>query len=209
MITQSKTDFLSEIFEHILGIAKGVCVIDEEMIFSKEIDNEKRVQQGLSYLHADLELSKNEIRKSLETEFRLKSLETKNKQLEQFNYVASHDLQEPLRTITNFSQLLKTEYGDGLDDTANQYLDFISQSSDRMRELILGLLNYSRLGKESVLKVVNFERILQDIKVDLQTSIAEKNATINISKLPNLWAYKLELRQLFQNLLSNALKFSN
>ncbi len=208
MESKIKEKFLSEVFEHILGISKGVCNIDDEMIINGGSEIEQQVLQGLSYLHADLELNKKELRKAVENEFRLKSLEEKNKQLEQFNYVASHDLQEPLRTITNFSQLLKKDYGDNLDDIGNKYLDFVVQSSERMSELILGLLNFSRLGNGSVLELVNFQNLTQNIQADLQASIAEKNATIQIQKLPNLWGYKLELRQLIQNLISNALKFN-
>jgi len=199
MNNTTEADFLSEVFEHILGISKGVCNIDDTLILNGKSEIEQRVLQGLSYLHADLELGKLELRKALEI---------KNKQLEQFNYVASHDLQEPLRTISNFSQLLKTEHGNDLDSTANQYLDFIIQSSDRMRNLILGLLNFSRLGTGSILKEVNCQQLVQDLQIDLQASIKDKNAIITVDRLPNLWGYELELRQLIQNLISNALKFS-
>lgn len=197
-----------ELFEHILDISNGECEINDEMILQKDSEIEQQVLQGLSYLHADLDLGKIELRKALEAEFRVKTLEAKNKQLEQFNYVASHDLQEPLRTISNFSLLLKTEYGNNLNSTAHQYLEFIIQSSDRMRELILGLLNLSRLGKGSLLTKVNCNKLLEDLQIDLRASITDNNADITVDKLPNLWAYELELRQLFQNLISNALKFS-
>ncbi len=208
MKNNQETNFLPEVFEHILGISKGVCNIDADTILSTKSENEQRVLQGLSYLHEDLEFNKKELLKAMETEYQVKSLEVKNQQLEQFNYVASHDLQEPLRTITNFSQLLKNDYGSTLDSTANQYLDFILQSSERMRNLILGLLNFSRLGKESVRKKVNCQVLVQNILLDLQASIQEKKAVLNVANLPVLQGYELELRQLFQNLISNALKFS-
>ncbi len=207
MINKTETDFLSEVFEYILGISKGECTIDDDAILNGASDNEKRILQGLSYLHEDLKFNKMELVKAMEAEYQIKSLEVKNKQLEQFNYVASHDLQEPLRTITNFSLVLKKNYGKDLDSAANQYLDFIIQSSERMRNLILGLLGFSRLGKESVLTEVNCQQLIQNVQMDLQASIAEKGAIITVDKLPNLWGYKLELRQLFQNLISNALKF--
>jgi len=207
MIDNPTTDFLSEIFEHILGISKGICNIDEATILNTDSEVEQRVLQGLNYLHEDLELNKLELRKAMETEYRVKSLEIKNKQLEQFNYVASHDLQEPLRTITNFSQLLQSEYANNLDSTANQYLDFIIESSERMRNLILGLLNYSRLGRDSVLKKINCHQLVQDLQIDLQASITVNNAIIKVDQLPNLWGYEIELRKLFQHLISNALKF--
>jgi signal transduction histidine kinase len=135
------------------------------------------------------------------------ALLAKNKELEQFAYIASHDLQEPLRSVTSFSQLINEEYRDKIGDTGAQYLDFLMEASGRMRNLIKGLLDYSRLGREAKLSMVDANAVLRDVQVDLSVAIAESKARITVERLPTLLAYETEFRQLVQNLLSNALKF--
>lgn len=137
----------------------------------------------------------------------LEMMETKNQELEQFAYIASHDLQEPLRTISSIVDLLEKQQRDKLDATAISYLNFLSQASSRMRALITGLLEYSRIGKERQLELVDFQAILQELLTDLDATIRESKADIFIDNLPSLPAYPIELRQLFQNLVSNAVKF--
>ncbi|MBT30062.1 MAG: PAS domain-containing sensor histidine kinase, partial [Thalassobius sp.] len=137
----------------------------------------------------------------------MKQLEQKNRELEQFAYIASHDLQEPLHTVKSIVELLNTDYHSKLDEQAKQFLSFIIQSTTRMENLISGLLEYSRIGSQKQLSLVDCNKIVQEVIDDLQTKIAEGNATINIDNLPTIDAYQLELRQLFQNLLSNAVKF--
>ena len=134
-------------------------------------------------------------------------LEFKNKELEQFAYISSHDLQEPLRTVTSFVDLLKKQYGDQLDDKANKYLQFIEQSTFRMRDFITGLLEYSRIGREKRLVFTDCNEVVQHILSDMHTAILEANGEIKVETLPVAVAYQQELRQLFLNLISNALKF--
>ena len=134
-------------------------------------------------------------------------LEQKNKELEQFAYVASHDLQEPLRTIASFVDLLQTQYGNQLDEKGSMYIKYVRQSSERMRNLITDLLNYSRIGKKADPLPVDCNELLQAIRVDLTAVITETGAQLNIGKLPVLNAYETELKQLFQNLIVNAIKF--
>lgn len=134
-------------------------------------------------------------------------LEIKNKELEQFAFIASHDLQEPLRTISSFTELLTEEYGAKFDANANTYVRFISQSAIRMRDLISGLLEYSRLGNKIVLEQTDCNEILNRTLTNLYASINESGAVIKAEQLPVLKAYPIELELLFQNLIGNAIKF--
>jgi len=138
---------------------------------------------------------------------RARQLEIKNKDLEQFAYVASHDLQEPLRTVTGFAKLLERNYAKELDKNANEYLQFISEAALRMSELIKGLLAYSRIGINRELGWVDGKTLLQHSLRDLQAQIEKSGAIIKVGKLPQLKGYPIELRVLFQNLISNAIKF--
>ncbi len=134
-------------------------------------------------------------------------LVSKNKELEQFTYIASHDLQEPLRSVTSFSQLLDEEYRDKIGEEGGQYLDFLMEASTRMRNLIKGLLDYSRLGREAQLVTIKAGDVLAEVLVDLSTAITESKAAITIDALPTITGYETEFRQLMQNLMSNAIKF--
>ena len=138
---------------------------------------------------------------------RYAQLEAKNNEMEQFTYIASHDLQEPLRTVSSFAALLNRDYGDRLDDNGKQYLHYISQSTGRMTELIKGLLFYARIGRERKIELVDCNQLVAAVKEDLHLSITQTNAQITVSDLPVLEAYKMELTVLFQNLIGNAIKF--
>ncbi len=135
-------------------------------------------------------------------------LEFANKESEQFVYIASHDLQEPVRTVKSFVQLLSSEYGEKLDDNGRQILDFLDKSTTRMSELIKGLLDYSRLGRKGDLAPVDIQQLMDLICQDLTTRIAEQGAVVEYTGLPTVLGYATELRALLQNLLTNALKFS-
>ncbi len=134
-------------------------------------------------------------------------LENKNKELEQFTYIASHDLQEPLQTVSSFVELLREENQDILDDSAEQYINYILQSTQRMKNLISGLLDYSRIGKEKTPVTVDCNEILGWVLDDLRAVIDESGAKIENGQLPILHAYPNELKQLFQNLIGNAIKY--
>jgi light-regulated signal transduction histidine kinase (bacteriophytochrome) len=134
-------------------------------------------------------------------------LKQKNIELEQFAYVASHDLQEPLRTVSGFVELLKRHYKDQADENVNKYINYITDASDRMRRLVQDLLDYSRLGRVRVLEPIDCNQVIQQVLSDLTMAVQESHAVISVDKLPVISGYATEIKQLFQNLISNSLKF--
>ncbi len=131
-----------------------------------------------------------------------------NEELQQFAYVASHDLQEPLRTITSFTQLLATRYQGRLDEDADEFISYIVSSSRRMTDLINGLLALVRLRKLALPRgPVSVEKLLKDAESSLQAAIRENNARIEHSPLPFLAADPTQITQLFLNLIGNAIKY--
>ena len=137
----------------------------------------------------------------------LKKLEQQNREMEQFTYAASHDLQGPLKTIKNYIKLLKEEFGKNLDSEAHTYLDVIFNSAHRMKILTNHLLDFSRLGQKRDKTVVDCAEILRDLQVDLQASLEESDAQLVVGPLPKLIGFETEFRLLFQNLIMNAIKF--
>lgn len=136
-----------------------------------------------------------------------KELERKNKELEQFAYVASHDLQEPLRTISSFLDLMQKQYQDSFDEKATKYMSFIMQASDRMKVLINDLLEYSRIGRKKESAVVDLNQTVHAVLADLNKAITDAEAEIEVRQLPSMNVYPTEMKQIFQNLIINAIKF--
>ena len=134
-------------------------------------------------------------------------LERKNKELEQFAFVASHDLQEPLRTTSNFVALIQKQYKGHLDERADKYFNYILEASDRMKTLIKDLLDYSRIGRKKELAEVDCNIMLHEVLADLGAAIKETHADIQAGPLPVTHGYPTEIKQLFQNLVINAIKF--
>ncbi|MGL4612067.1 MAG: PAS domain S-box protein [Trueperaceae bacterium] len=130
-----------------------------------------------------------------------------NADLEQFAFIAAHDLQEPLRKIQAFSDRLNSKYEAELGDQGRDYLQRIHNSVVRMRTLIDNLLSFARANKQQKREFVSLETVVQGVLNDLQISIEETGATVEVVDLPTLYADASQLRQVFQNLLSNALKF--
>jgi len=130
-----------------------------------------------------------------------------NKEIEQFAYIASHDLQEPLRSISNYVGLFVKQYKGKLDKDADQYLDFISGATSRMQSLIKDLLEYSRVGKDENKTAIDCNILLNEILNDMTISITESRAEIYSEQLPIINGYLSGLKSLFQNLISNAIKF--
>ncbi len=134
-------------------------------------------------------------------------LERKNRELEQFAYVASHDLQEPLRTTAGFLNLFKRKYEDQIDADANQYITYMHDAILRMKTLINDLLQYSRIGSNVKPEMIDCNEIISELKADMHASITERNANILAQPLPHINGYRTEIKLLFQNLLSNSIKF--
>lgn len=138
-----------------------------------------------------------------------KQLELSNAELERFAYVASHDLQEPLRMVSSFLTLLEKKYGDVFDDKARQYIHYARDGAVRMRQIILDLLEFSRVGKHNErLKEIDPKDILKDVFALHRKLIEEKSAKITVGELPIINTYRSPLLQVFQNLVGNALKYS-
>ncbi|AFZ48339.1 integral membrane sensor signal transduction histidine kinase [Cyanobacterium stanieri PCC 7202] len=138
------------------------------------------------------------------------NLKRSNEELEQFAYVASHDLQEPLRTITSFTEILAEEYNDSFDNTAKEYLKYISSSSQKMKKLIQDLLRLSKVShKSQKLEQVNLNEIVKEAIDFVSPSIHQRKINISCQVLPHIQGDKVQLTHLWLNLISNALKFNN
>jgi signal transduction histidine kinase len=145
----------------------------------------------------------------LELEKQRSKLLITNAELKQFAYVASHDLQEPLRMISSFLSKLDQNYSGQLDDKAKKYIHFAVDGANRMRSLIIDLLEYSHVGEaESKLENIDLNDLLKDVQQMNRDMITAKSATITTENLPLLLGYRVPLIQLFTNLLQNALKYS-
>ncbi|MEW2167095.1 ATP-binding protein [Streptomyces sp. NPDC007084] len=135
-------------------------------------------------------------------------LKRSNAELEQFAYVASHDLQEPLRKVSSFTQLLQRRYGGQLDDRADQYIDFAVDGANRMQTLINDLLDFSRVGRvHRQLQDVDLNAVMKRALSALSVSVEESGAVVTRDELPTLVADPTQMSMLWQNLIGNAVKF--
>ena len=180
------------------------------------LETEQQLTEELGATNEELQATTEELRTSNEelimarnnlTELVTK-LKTSNRELEQFAHVASHDLQEPLRMVASFTQLLERRYKNQLDDDADDYIGFIVEGAQRMKSLIDDLLTFSRLNTEPCkYEPVLIEVALDDVLFNLKSSIEENNAIITYDHLPTVMGDLSQIRQVFQNLISNAIKF--
>lgn len=135
-------------------------------------------------------------------------LEMSNQELEQFTYATSHDLQEPLRMINSYLQLLQKRYGDQLDEDATTFLGFATEGADRMQDLINDLLTLSRVSDDqSRYKDISLNTVVERAVANLQTSISESKAEIEVDELPAMCVDPIQITQLFQNLIGNGIKY--
>ena len=135
-------------------------------------------------------------------------LKRSNEELEQFAYVASHDLQEPLRMVASYTQLLARRYNDKLDDDGREFITFAVDGARRMQALIDALLQYSRVGTHRAeFTAVDLNDSMRAVRDNLSLAIEDAGATLASDELPNVWADPTLIIQLLQNLIANALKF--
>ena len=139
---------------------------------------------------------------------RTQQLESSNQELQQFTHIVSHDLQEPLRAISSYTELLEEEYREQLDAEAHEYIDFVVSGAQRMKQLIQDLLVFSRVGRQPQnFSLISCEELLQEVIANLKIAIEENEAIITWDHLPQVVADKSQLIQLWQNLIANSLKF--
>jgi PAS domain S-box-containing protein len=161
--------------------------------------------QGFSNITRDIS-----DRKQVEEQLKatLQDLDRSNKELEQFAYVASHDLQEPLRMVSSYTQLLAQRYEDQLDDKAHKFIDYAVDGAVRMQRLINDLLAYSRLNTQGkTFETIDSQAVLGETLRNLAAAVEENRAIIINDDLPAVRADATQLSQLFQNLIGNAIKF--
>lgn len=138
----------------------------------------------------------------------LDQLKRTNEDLEQFAYVASHDLQQPLRMVASYTQLLKRRYGGSLDQEADEYIDYAVDGAKRMHKLISHLLEYAKTGNnDDDMAELDCNQVLNEAQADLKAIIVQEQATITHNELPVINGDRISLSRLFQNLLSNAIKY--
>ena len=136
-------------------------------------------------------------------------LEESNKRLEQFAYAASHDLQEPLRMVSSYLQLIERRYEDDLDEVGQEFLGYAVDGANRMRAMVQGLLKYSRVDTEGTsMEPVDLNEVIANVREDLAIPIAERDADIAVNELPEVFGDEHQLRQVFQNLFHNAIQYS-
>ena len=184
---QSALDLLKFNNEEKTKRADELVIANKELVFQKE-EKTKRAEE-LVIANKELVFQKEE--------------------LKEFAYITSHDLQEPLRTISSFTKLINDEHKDELSEDLKTYINFLSESSDRLRNLITNLLDYTRLGNLETPTLVDCNVLIKEILTDLNVSISESKSKISlVDPLPTITGSKSGLRILFQNLISNAIKFS-
>lgn len=189
------------VYDPMTGMSQGRATIsrdlrEEKALRQRMIDNEQELERLVEQRTGELKKANID-------------LNIVNQNLEQFAYVASHDLQEPLRKINMFSALLQDKYANELNETGVRNLGIIRNAATRMTTLIQDLLAFSRVSRQDHLfEKVDLRQTLEQVVTDLDLLIQQKGATINYDALCRVNAIPLHMTQLFQNLLSNALKFS-
>ncbi len=168
----------------------------------------RRLGDALSMLIALRDLRESEARLERTVKERTLELERSNKELEQFAYVASHDLQEPLRMVASYAELLGKRYSGQLDDKADNYIGFMVEGAVRMQELINDLLSLSRVGTHGKdPEPTDCGEVMAEVMTLLRATLQESDAQVRFGALPMVMADRTQLRMLLQNLLTNAVKF--
>ena len=183
-------------FDEVIGVFAAARDI------TKLKNAEKELREYWKSLEEQVEIRTEELAK------RTEELANSNADLKQFAYVASHDLREPLRMITSFLQLIEQRYKDQLDKDANEFIGFAVDGAKRLDKMIMDLLEYSRVAnKEIMFEDVDLKKVLYHVKTNLKVLIDENDATINFDSLPCVKGDSYQFILLFQNLISNAIKY--
>ena len=169
----------------------------------------RKMTQRLAGMRKDLENQIDERNRAQDMlKQRASELERSNAELETFAYVASHDLQEPLRKVQTFGDRLKSKYAEVLDERGLDYLSRMQDAAERMQTLIQSLLSFSRIGTNAEPHVpVDLDAVVQEVVGDLEVRIQETGAKVEVGDLPTIEADPTQMRQIFQNLIGNALKY--
>ncbi|ELY53508.1 PAS/PAC sensor signal transduction histidine kinase [Natronococcus amylolyticus DSM 10524] len=194
-------------------VLRGDSVTDPNVYEIRAFDGERRIimEHGKPVKDANGEVIRAIVTLTDITERKTyeQRLEESNERLEQFAYAASHDLQEPLRMVTSYLELLERQYGDDLDADGEEFLEFAVDGADRMREMIDALLEYARVDtRDEPFEPVELDAVLEDVRETLRMKIDESEAEIEAESLPRVRGDPAQLRQLLQNLLSNAIEYS-
>jgi light-regulated signal transduction histidine kinase (bacteriophytochrome) len=195
------------IAEPLAGYSKAILNILED--FSDEKARLGETQKAMLNILEDLDAEMKKVASANgELRQRTEELARSNAELEQFAYVASHDLQEPLRMVSSYTQLLEQRYEDLLDARAKKYIYYAVDGANRMQTLITDLLSYSRVGSRAQpLAITDSHSALGEAIRNLSSSIAETQALVTTDDLPIVCADRSQVVQLFQNLIGNAIKF--
>ena len=205
---QSTGDFLWHLIT-IIPLKNENEIIQRWIGFIVDIDAQVQVEQTRKDNYQLKEMQKRLFENQEELQQKIIELNRSNYELEQFAHLASHDLQEPLRKLFFYSDVMKKKYGQQIDQSGVAMLNNMALAASRMKELINDLLSYSQLQQQRLhFEFVDLNAIMEDIIREMDLIIKEKNATIEVSNLPNITGNSLRLRQLFTNLISNALKYS-
>jgi signal transduction histidine kinase len=192
-----------------------------------QVDERIKAEEALKFAHEELQRVNNQLEQKVEERTAELSLANQklieeiaqrqkieneliraNEDLEQFAYIASHDLQEPLRMVSNYTQLLGLRYKDKLDNDANDFIEFAREGVKRMQMLIEDILSFSRIGRvNNHVKPVNLNEVLGQVLENLKLAISEGNINIIAGQLPTIETDRTQIFQLFQNLIGNAVKY--
>jgi PAS domain S-box-containing protein len=206
MILQGDTSSFVVTHYHKLGnvvtleVAASIINLGEEkyiIAFHRDITDKLVAEDELKTKMAELTRLNEELEKYIYA----------NQELKQFTYIASHQLQEPIRTVSNFSKIIEEDFSEALGFEGVKHLHIIRDASKRMAKLIDLLLDYSQLGRNKILDYTDCNKLVETVIADLESLIDETKAEIIVNHLPYLHIYPVEFRQLFHNLISNAIKF--
>ena len=194
--TKKQVDWVDEI------INNGKVVYVYRRFYPIYVDNELNSMIGYGIDITELKQSQNLLNQQNTI------LTEKNKELERFAYIASHDLQEPLISIIGYSELLKEYHKNTLNEEGALCLEFINKSALRMRTLINALMEYSRIDNKEALNKIDLNQLVEEIQIDLSSKIKQYGALITSCELPSIKCYPTFIRILFQNIISNAIKYT-